>query len=121
MKLRYVMILLPAILLLLFSGCMILSKDGNKEGGSSIATENTQSQADVDAPEKKGVVSEQVHHEESEAVANVKKVYIGISDFEILNDEAALSALAKDIPQTLTQAFIKSRYIKAVDRQQFDK
>lgn len=129
----------PVLLLLaalIFSGCMLLgtgpgqqhvtSADGPESDEPVLEGEGTEAGGPAEPAEATNTsgtsvpVNSEKTQEEASVVAALKKVYIGISDFEILNDEPVLKALAKDIPQTLTRVFIDSRYIKPVDRQEFD-
>lgn len=123
------------LIIALSSGCMLLggggpSSDGTATTAESDETAETGKAAGADesdgsdgaaSSESEESGEQKATETESAAVANVKKVYIGISDFDIHSKDETLQALADDIPQTLTRAFVNSRYIKPVDRQEFDK
>jgi len=120
------------LIIALSSGCMLLGGGGPSSDGTATTAESAETgkasgadesdKSDEAASSESEESSEQKSTEaESAAVANVKKVYIGISDFDIHSKDETLQALADDIPQTLTRAFVNSRYIKPVDRQEFDK
>ena len=50
-----------------------------------------------------------------------RKAYVAILDFQILSSEKELSVLAAEVPQALSAAFLKGRYLKPVERQELEK
>ncbi len=126
MKKSALFLMVLVLSIVLGSGCMLLgggasSSDNTATQPKSGETEKATSTESSNKTQASGTAEENDSKKESAAVANVKKVYIGISDFDIHSKDEALQALADDIPQTLTRAFVQSRYIKPVDRQEFDK
>lgn len=49
------------------------------------------------------------------------RAYVAILDFQILAAEKDLAVLAAEIPQALSAAFLKGRYLRPVERQQLEK
>jgi TolB-like protein len=50
-----------------------------------------------------------------------RRAYVAILDFQILSSEKDLAVLAAEIPQALSAAFLKGKYLKPVERQELEK
>jgi curli biogenesis system outer membrane secretion channel CsgG len=114
--------------LILLSGCISVTEEPIAEEQVKteievIAKEETKQKEEAPEKEKEQVTeAPQAPIEiESKAVIETKKIYVAVSNFQINTNEVELQGLSTDIPQTLTEAFIGGRYIKPVERQEFER
>ena len=114
---KYVYIITGLLLMILLFGCIssakvtIVKEQTVIEPGKTVEKENNQVMKTPQTP----IISE------SKAVTETKKIYVAVSNFQINTKDPELQGLSTDIPQTLTEAFISGRYIKPVERQEFER
>lgn len=113
------MLLSTVILLLLIPTACITSGIKNP-GQIETMQEEMPIQSKKDLPVVEPLPEEKVPSE-AKAVKELKKIFVAVSNFQINTTEEELQGLARDIPQTLTEAFLKNRYLKPVERQEFER
>lgn len=118
MKIKLIVILLFSVLL--FTACLTTRAAIPVEEVANI-TEISAIQEETPDIVEEVAPPEAIVEKEAEAVTDIKKIYVAVSNFQINTSEEELQGLATDIPQTITEAFLRGKYIKPVERQEFER
>ena len=109
------------LLLTLLSGCMSVPEESTVEEQPVPAEVIVEEQTTQEVEKEITEAPQAPIKTESRAVTEIKKIYVAVSNFQINTSEPDLQGLSTDIPQTITEAFQRGRYIKPVERQEFER